>query len=210
MQRILSALVPALLSLSLMAAAPLAAQEAPAAEPASGGPFGKALVIVFSQTGKTMQLAEAIAAKTGADIYRIESATPFPAEEREIIPLEQARREEGRAPELKGPPPDLAPYSFVFIGSPTWFGSPPDIVTLFLSQLDLGERKAAVFATAGSRPGEVTGELSAAVRGGVILAPSLTCVRADDWSAAAVEAKVDGYLAALAEALSGAAPTQSR
>jgi flavodoxin len=191
---------------ALLAAPPSLAQEA---APFADSPFGNALVIVFSQTGKTLSLAETIAAKTGADIYRIETATPLPNDESEIITLENARRSDGRAPELKGPAPDLSPYTFVFVGSPVWFGNLPDHVALFLDGVDFGGRNVALFASAGTRPGEIIQNLAKAVKGGTVLYPGLVNRREDDWSKEALDAMVDEYLTKLGESMASAAAAKT-
>jgi hypothetical protein len=74
---------------------------APASLSAAEVSFGKAIVVVFSQTGNTQKLADLIAADTGAEVYQIESAVPFPADEKDIIASEEKRRAEGGKLELK-------------------------------------------------------------------------------------------------------------
>ncbi|MDR3153016.1 MAG: hypothetical protein LBW85_01800 [Deltaproteobacteria bacterium] len=200
MKHPLATLLTLPLTLILLAGPAAQAQEAAPGGPAADPDLGKTLVTVFSQTGKTRLLAEAIASKTGGDLYLIEPAAPYPADEREIIALEEARRYAGAPPELKGSPPDLSPYSFVFVGSPVWFGEPPDHVKLFLESVDFGGKHVALFATAGTRPGDVIEKLGALIVNGQVLSPSLLQVRADDWGEAAVSAKVDGFLAQVREA----------
>jgi flavodoxin len=169
----------------------------------------KTLVIVLSVTGKTQKLAELIAAGTGADICRIQPEPPLPADESQIITIEQARRDEGIAPVFRGLPPDISSYSLVFVGSPVWFGDTPDVVKLFLDKIDFSGKKVALFATAGSRPGEIISQLSGLLKGADILEPSLVQVRADDWGDEALKAKVDGYLAKVKTAQSeSAAPAR--
>ncbi|MDR1040331.1 MAG: hypothetical protein LBR80_09240 [Deltaproteobacteria bacterium] len=214
------ALLPALLSACLMTSvallsasltAPAALMAAPAdalatgtkdgAPPPPDPVFGKAIVIVFSQTGKTMRIAELIAAKTGADIYKIEPTVPFPPHEGEIIGLEETRRAEGIPAEIKGPKPDLTPYSFVFLGAPVWFGGIPDHVALFLKDIDFGGRRMAIFASAGSQPGDIVKKLATASKGGAVIAPGLVNKREDDWGDAAMETLVEEYLVALKKSL---------
>ncbi|MDR1314259.1 MAG: hypothetical protein LBQ12_11345 [Deltaproteobacteria bacterium] len=185
------------LAILVAAAAPAPAPAQGTGAPAAAPAFGKSIVIVFSLTGKTRSIAEVIAAKTGSDLYVIETASPYPSAEGEIIALEEARRAAGSAPELKGTPPDLGPYSFVFLGSPVWFGGVPDHVSLFLKEFDFGGRGVALFATAGSRPGDIIKNLGEAVNGGKVLSPGLVNRRDDDWDKEALERIVEEYLAML-------------
>ncbi|MDR2612698.1 MAG: hypothetical protein LBG06_07715 [Deltaproteobacteria bacterium] len=206
MNRALTTLFSPLLALALLAAPfclPAAAQEA-ASLPAPEAPnpaFGKPLVIVFSGTGNTLRLAELIVSRTGADLYRIEPAEPFPASEADIILLEEGRRGEGRPAEIKGTPPDLAPYSLIFLGSPVWFGVIPDHVSVFLASLDFTGKKVALFASAGTRPGDIIENLTSSVKGGTVLGPALIRKRADDWSEQGLAAAVNAYLADLTDSL---------
>ncbi|MDR1658204.1 MAG: hypothetical protein LBT47_11740 [Deltaproteobacteria bacterium] len=154
----------------------------------------QSLVIVFSQTGKTMALAELIAQKTGSEIYRIEPKVPFPTVEADIISSEEERRQAGKPLELASPPPDLSGYELIFLGSPTWFGETPDIVKLFVTQADFKNAKVALFTTSGTRPGQVIETLTAAVGEDRLLKPKLLQKRADDWSPDALNLKIDQWL----------------
>jgi flavodoxin len=160
-------------------------------------PYGKSLVIYFSETGQTLRIAELISNKTGAEYYRIEAAVPFPAEEREIIEAEEERRKKGIAPKLKEDPPDLSGYTLIFVGSPVWYGAPPDVVKLFLSAADFKGAKVAVFATSGTQPKEILSDLSSMIKNGEVLEPGLLHKRADDQTQEALNKKVDDWLAVL-------------
>jgi flavodoxin len=194
MRRLLTTILGAAVALLLAGSAPIsAADKAPA--------FGKALVIYFSLSGKTGGLAESIAAKTGAELYQVETVEPLPADEKELIAYEEARRKAGTKVEVKGPPPNIDGYDLVFVGSPTWFGEPPEAVIALLSQVDFKGAKVAVFATAGTRPGNTVETLKASIKNGQALEPTLLQVRADDQSEAAVAQRVDAFLAEVAKAL---------
>jgi flavodoxin len=160
-------------------------------------PYGKSMVVYFSETGQTLRIAELIAKKTGAESYRIEAAVPFPAEEMEIIAAEEERRKNETAPTLKENPPDLSGYSLIFVGSPVWFGAPPDVVKLFLSEADFKGAKVAVFATSGTQPREILSDLSSMIKNGEVLEPGLLHKRADDQTQDALNKKVDDWLAVL-------------
>jgi flavodoxin len=168
---------------------------------AADGAYGKSLVIVYSQTGNTMRLAKLIAAKTGSEIYSIEPLEAMPTDEKALIEMEEARKNEGKRPSLKSPPPDLAGYDLIFLGAPTWFGDRPDIVGVFLEAADFKGAKIAVFSSAGTRPGQTLDTLKTEPKNAAPLAPTLLQARADDQSDQAVERKVDDYLAQVAAAL---------
>ncbi|MDR2349396.1 MAG: hypothetical protein LBF41_02055 [Deltaproteobacteria bacterium] len=180
----------AALIVCLFAGAPLTAQT-------PSLPEGKITVIYFSETGNTLRLANLLAQKTGAELYRIETETAFPKTEKEIIESEQKRRESKIPPVLKGAAPDLEGHSAVFFGCPVWYGDKPDAVALFMENLDFKGAKVGLFATAGTRPGEIIESLGASVKNGEVLSPGLVRKRADDQSDAALEKAVDEWLLAL-------------
>jgi flavodoxin len=156
--------------------------------------FGKSIVVVFSQTGNTIKLADIIAAKTGAEIYRIEPTVPFPADEKEIIAAEERRRSEGKTLEFKPPLPDFNSYNMIFLGSPVWFGEPPDLVSLWLSQADFKGKPVAIFATAGTQPREIIHSLASKVQNGSPLTPGFIQKRADDHTEAVVLEQISNWL----------------
>jgi flavodoxin len=191
-RKITNYILPALICLLLV---PFLAPQLLAQEGEAKG--GKSIVVYFSATGNTARLAKIIADQTGADVYLIEPAEPFPATEQEIIKAEEARRAAKEAPVLKEAPPDLSGYGLVYLGSPVWFGEPSEIVTVFLSQADFKGAKVAIFATAGTRPGEVVATLSGLVKNGTPLTPGLVQKREDDQSEGALQEKVKTWLAAV-------------
>ena len=62
---------------------------------------GKALVVYFSWSGNTEALAQEIQAQTGADIFRIETATPYPENYNATVDQGRAELRENARPALK-------------------------------------------------------------------------------------------------------------
>jgi flavodoxin len=182
---------------AIVLAAALLAPGAPARAAGDDSPFGRSLVVVFSQTGNTWHLAEIISQKIGAGIFRIEPTEPFPADEREIIGFEERRRAEGIEPELATEPPDFSNYDLVLLGSPVWFGERPDLVAAFLLAADFQGADVALFATSGTHPGNILPSLKALVKNGEVLAPTLIQKRDDDHSEAAINQRIDDWLEAV-------------
>ena len=111
---------------------------------------GKPLVVYFSWSGSTEALASEIQAQTGADLFRIETAEPYPESYNET--LEHARDElrENARPALKQAKIDnLSEYDAVFIGAPNWWSSIPMAVATFLEANDLSGKTVAQFVTHG-------------------------------------------------------------
>lgn len=77
---------------------------------------GKALVVYFSWSGNTEALAQEIQAQTGADIFRIETATPYPENYNATVDQGRAELRENARPALKqAKVENLAEYDTVFI-----------------------------------------------------------------------------------------------
>jgi flavodoxin len=115
--------------------------------------FGKNLIIVYSVTGNTLDMANIIQSITKGDIYRIETEETYPSGE-DLIPYAKKERDELRVPTLKGTPPSLEEYDYIFLGTPVWFHDIPPATLLFLSQTDFAGKKLIPFITAGGGPGD--------------------------------------------------------
>ncbi len=114
--------------------------------------FGKVLVVYFSLTGHTREIAEKIKAETGADIYEIKTAEEIPSGPSLYINAKKQIRSE-RYPALKGNLPDMASYDLVFVGAPVWWYTIAPPVLSFLEQADFKGKKVVPFSTQGSNVG---------------------------------------------------------
>ena len=106
---------------------------------------GKAIVVYFSHTGEnysvgvitegnTAKVAKVIAAKTGADIFEIKEAKPYPQSYDECVDLAKKELKDKARPEIAGDLPDLTDYQIVYLGYPNWWGDCPMIVYTFLEK----------------------------------------------------------------------------
>ena len=124
---------------------------------AFAAPKGEALVAVFSKTGEqyavgtisegnTMIVAKMIAEKTGADLFEIRTANPYP--EGYTVTTEIAKRElnANARPELTEDK-DVKEYDTVFLGYPIWWGEPPMAVLTWLEAHDFAGKTVIPFAT---------------------------------------------------------------
>ena len=114
--------------------------------------LGKVLVVYFSLSGRTRDIAERIQAKTGADIYEIKTA-----EEIKAGPLlylkSRSDLKNGAYPELYGDMPDMSGYDVVFVGSPVWWYTASTPLMAFLEKTDFKGGKVVPFSTQGSNTG---------------------------------------------------------
>ena len=110
----------------------------------------KTLVLYYSLTNNTKQVAEEIASLMGADIERIEAVEPYDTAFQPTIERCMKEREQGVLPQIKPLNADLSQYEVIFIGYPVWFGTYAPPVVTFLSNSDLSGKKIVPFCTFGS------------------------------------------------------------
>ena len=114
----------------------------------------KVLITYFSPTGTTKSLSQDLAAATGADLFEIEGAQPYTADDvnlgnREARAFKEMADKSIR-PEVKGKPDKLKSYDVVFIGFPIWGDAAPNIINTFIEQSDLKGKTVIIFSTSGS------------------------------------------------------------
>lgn len=114
----------------------------------------KVLITYFSASGTTKSLSQDLAKATGADLFEIEGAQPYTAEDvnlgnREARAFKEMADKTFR-PELKESPKNLKSYDVVFIGFPIWGDAAPNIIYTFIEKNDLKGKTVIIFSTSGS------------------------------------------------------------
>ena len=114
--------------------------------------LGKVLVIYYSLTGHTQDIARQITVLTQADEYRIQTQ-----ESLKLSPAFYARVKkelnEKIYPPLVGELPDVSGYDTVFVGGPVWWYTMATPLYSLLAQLDFKGKPVIVFSTQGSNAG---------------------------------------------------------
>lgn len=158
MKKFLCALMMAVLALGITACGGAAEQSAPApaaktetAAPAADG-GKKILVAYFSHNGNTEKVAQLIQSKTGADIFKIETATPYPSVYRETTELAKQEKADNARPALKNKVENMAQYDVVFVGYPIWWYTAPMAVATFADSYDFSGKTVITFCTSGGSP----------------------------------------------------------
>lgn len=119
--------------------------------------------------GNTQIIAEMIAETAGAETFRIETVTPYPADYDECIAVARREKQAGARPAIKG---DAAveKYDVVFIGMPNWWGEIPMALYTFIEQHDWNGKTVVPFAThEGSGMGGMDRSIARACKGATIL-----------------------------------------
>ena len=105
----------------------------------------KILVVYFSHSGNTRNVAQQIHVKVGGDLFEIQSVKPYPTDYNTVV--EQAREElrSNYKPALKARVSNLKQYDVVFLGYPNWWDTYPAPVKTFLAENDLAGKTVVPF-----------------------------------------------------------------
>jgi len=111
---------------------------------------GKTLIVYFSQTGNTEGLANLIHEMSGADIFRLERATPYSSSSNGPVLYGEALNElrAEAAPELKAFP-DIDQYDTILLGYCNWWSSIPASVRSLLLHDDFSGKTIVPFCSMG-------------------------------------------------------------
>ena len=130
--------------------------------------LGKALVIYYSRSGHTQDIARRIQQRTGADLYRIELQEPLSSAPWMYLTLKR-QLSTGRYPALQHPLPDVSQYDVVFVGSPIWWYTAATPVLQFLREMDFKNKKVVPFSTQGSNYGTFFEDFAARAKNAQLL-----------------------------------------
>jgi flavodoxin len=143
-------LILAILAIAPMVAASCGHKEqaqAPAVEPEAPQ---KTLVLYFSQTGATQQVAQELMRQLDADLVRIEPVEPYPLDYDSTIVRWKRELADSIQPEIKPLTVAWDDYSTVFLGFPIWGGTYALPIRTLLRQCDFAGKTVVTFATFGS------------------------------------------------------------
>jgi flavodoxin len=107
----------------------------------------KILVAYFSQTGNTRKVAVQIQEQTGGDLFRIETAVPYPGNMPSLVNRKNQEIASGNMPELKANVGNIKSYDVIFLGYPIWAMTAPPPVRSFIETHDLTGKTIVPFCT---------------------------------------------------------------
>ena len=113
----------------------------------------KVLVVYFSATGTTRQVAKQIAKSADADICEIAPANPYSSadldwtnkQSRSSVEMNNPKAR----PEIKAVTVDVSEYDYIFLGYPIWWDLAPRAVNTFIETTNLAGKTVIPFATSG-------------------------------------------------------------
>ena len=142
-----------------------------AEEADAGTGTGKALVVYYSATGNTEEVANAIAAATGADVFELEPADPYTDEdldwtdENSRVTVEHDNPDQRDVELVTDTVDNWEEYDTVFIGYPIWWGIAAWPVDSFVENNDFTGKTVIPFATSSSSGMGESGQLLADLAG---------------------------------------------
>lgn len=130
----------------------------------------KTLILYFTRTGTTREVAEHIHAMTGGDLFQIQTVTPYPANYRATTAQAKTEQENRYRPALAHWLESVTSYDRIFIGYPNWWGTLPMAVFAFLEHYNWQDKQLVPFCThEGSAFGNSLDDLDSTCRGAHLL-----------------------------------------
>ena len=109
--------------------------------------FKKILVVYFSHSGNTREIARQVQEATGADVFEIVPVDPYPTDYDAVVDQAKHELRTEYRPILKSNGPDLKAFDAIFVGSPNWWSTIAPPVMTWLSAHDLSGKTIVPFIT---------------------------------------------------------------
>lgn len=109
----------------------------------------KSLVVYFSWSGNTENVAKSIQSQTDSDIFEIIPATSYSDDYDTVLDLAQEEQRNDTRPAISGSIENIEQYDVVYVGFPNWWGDMPMILYTFFDTYDLSDKAVALFCTSG-------------------------------------------------------------
>ena len=114
--------------------------------------LGKVLVVYYSLTGHTKDIAEKIALQTKADLFEIKTKEPYPTGAK-LYTTAKKEIKNKLYPAVEALP-DITGYDVIFVGAPVWWYTMAPPLFSVLEQIDFQGKKVIPFSTQGSNIGK--------------------------------------------------------
>lgn len=114
---------------------------------------GDSIVVYFSGTGNTREIAELVAQALDTDVLEIEPQEPYTDEDlnynNDDCRANQEMNDDSARPAIANDLSAVTEYDTVYLGYPIWWGTAPRIIQTFLESYDLGGKTIYTFCTSG-------------------------------------------------------------
>ena len=108
---------------------------------------GENINVGFIEKGNTHVIAVIIAELTGAEMFKIETVTPYPESYSETTDIAKREQDENARPELSTHVENMDEYDIILLGYPNWWGTMPMAVFTFLEEYDFAGKTVIPFCT---------------------------------------------------------------
>ena len=109
----------------------------------------KVLVVYFSHTGTTREVAKHLNDIVKGDLIELVPVNAYPSGYSDALePAKKEQRENAR-PELKTKIDNFDNYDVIYLGYPIWWGTVPMVINTFLESYDFSGKTVIPFATSG-------------------------------------------------------------
>ena len=105
------------------------------------------LIVYFSYTGNTKNIANRIKEKLNCDILEIKTVVPYSKDYDTVVNDEQNSETSNHLPEIQEIDVDLSKYDEIILGTPVWWYRPVPAIRTFLTQNDLSGKIIKPFVT---------------------------------------------------------------
>lgn len=107
------------------------------------------LIVYFSQTGTTKDVAEKIQKLTKGDLLRIQEKKAYPKDYERTVERASRELEKKSKPEITTVAANIKSYDVVYVGFPIWWHSTPRVINTFLEKYKLEGKTVIPFCTSG-------------------------------------------------------------
>lgn len=109
----------------------------------------KILIVYFSWSGNTKEIAAQIYKLTGGDIFEIQRTEKYPDSYDAVLYVAKQEIHSNSKPVIKNIPASIEEYDTIFLGFPNWCNTFPAPILTFLSEFDFSGKKIIPFCTHG-------------------------------------------------------------
>lgn len=110
------------------------------------------LIAYFSGQGTTKAAAELLQSLTKAELVRLDGATPYSSDYKQLVSRGQRELDQQLHPELGNKIKDFQQYDTILVGYPTWWNQPPMIIYSLFDDYDFSGKTVIPFTTSATSP----------------------------------------------------------
>ncbi len=112
-------------------------------------PQSRSLVVYFSWSGNTRNVAESVQQQTGSDMFEIVPKTPYSTDYDTVVDDAKVEQQNNARPEIASGIENIDDYDTIYVGFSNWWGDMPMILYTFFDTYDLSGKTVALFCTSG-------------------------------------------------------------